>query len=490
MYPKNPKSIAVVGGGTAGLVTALILKARFPDLSIDVICSSKIGIIGVGEGSTEHWISFMKHINVSHHDVIKGCDATYKCGIMFKGWAKDDYLHSITDEFYLKAGQYPFFYARQIANCKPAKDLVPSRNWNNQINTWFLDKPYNSPTNQYHFNTFKLNEFLTNLSRDRGINIIDDEIKEVFLKEDGSIGELLGDKSKYLYDFYIDSTGFKRILISKLGARWVSYGKYLKMKSAIAFPTEDRDEYNMWTVSQAMDYGWMFTIPVWGRHGNGYIFDSDYISADQAKAEVEKFLGRTIEVGRHINFDPGALDRVWIKNCCAVGLSASFVEPLEASSIGSSIQQAFLLMHKISNYTESTIKKYNQDATNILENIRDFIALHYITKKDNSQFWLDVQRLEIPDSLKEKLDLWKYKLPIYDDFNGGSGYQMFTDAHHIFVLHGLGLTNVEAIKEEYNNLDPVIKAHADAILIEQQELLKNTKSLPHKHMIGAIRNLI
>jgi tryptophan halogenase len=261
------------------------------------------------------------------------------------------------------------------------------------------------------------------------------------------------------------------------------------MKSAIVFPTGDRDEYNMWTVSQAMDYGWMFTIPVWGRHGNGYIFDSDYITAEQAKEEVEQFLGHEINVGKQINFDPGALDNVWINNCCAVGLSASFVEPLEASSIGSSIQQAFLLMHKISNYNNTVIKQYNTSVTSILENIRDFIVLHYITKKENSKFWKDIQSIELPNSLKEKLELWKYKLPISEDFSNGSQFQMFTEAHHILVMNGLGLFDSTAIRTEYEQLDLVIQAHADAVIVEQTELLNSTKSLPHKHMISAIRNL-
>lgn len=489
MTYKTPKSIAIVGGGTAGLVTALILKTRLPNLKIDLICSSKIGIIGVGEGSTEHWIEFMKHINVNHHDIIKECDATYKSGIMFKGWAEQDYLHNIADELNLKSGYYPFFYSRQIAYEASPKDLVLPRNWDSHVNTWFIDKPYNSPVNQYHFNTNKLNNFLTKRAELLGINVIDDEISDATITATGDIGTLIGEKSNYEYDFYIDSTGFKKLLISKLGAKWQSYSKYLKMKSAIVFPTGDRDEYNMWTVSQAMDYGWMFTIPVWGRHGNGYIFDSDYITAEQAKEEVEQFLGYEINVGKQLNFDPGALDNVWINNCCAVGLSASFVEPLEASSIGSSIQQAFLLMHKISNYNDSVIKQYNTSITSILENIRDFIALHYITKKENSRFWKDVQRIELPDSLKEKLELWKYKLPIAEDFSNGSKFQMFTEAHHILVMNGLGLFDSTAIQAEYEQLDLVIQAHADAIIVEQTEFLNSTKSLPHKHMISAIRNL-
>ena len=135
------------------------------------------------------------------------------------------------------------------------------------------------------------------------------------------------------------------------------------------------------------------------------------------------------------------------------------------------------------------IKQYNTSITSILENIRDFIALHYITKKENSRFWKDVQRIELPDSLKEKLELWKYKLPIAEDFSNGSKFQMFTEAHHILVMNGLGLFDSTAIQAEYEQLDLVIQAHADAIIVEQTEFLNSTKSLPHKHMISAIRNL-
>lgn len=486
---KTPKSIAVVGGGTAGFVAALILKTRFPSINVSVIRSTKIGIIGVGEGSTEHWFQFMKHINVDHHTVIKECGATYKCGIMFQGWGEQDYLHNIQDEYNVKAGQYPFFYGRQIGEGLPPTELVAKRNLENQVNTWFLDKPFSSPTNQYHFNTHKLNEFLTKTCAQRGINVIDDEIKDLTINDSGEIDVIIGENDSYKYDFYIDSTGFRKLLISKLGAKWVSYSKYLKMNSAIVFPTDDTEEYNMWTIAKAMDYGWMFRIPVQGRGGNGYIFDSNYITAEQAQEEVEKTLGHKVNIGKHITFDPGALDNVWIKNCCAIGLSASFVEPLEASSIGSSIQQSFLLMHRIINYNDAVIDSYNKDVNDILINIRDFVALHYVTKKDNTQFWRDLQTVELPESLKEKLDIWKTRLPINEDFNDVSRYVMFTEAHHLFIMNGLGLFDKDSIKKEYEMYDPEIRMHADRIIDEQQTLINTTKSLPHKKMIEAIRSL-
>ena len=480
------KTLSVVGGGTAGFVSALILKTRFPHLDVTVIRSQRIGIVGVGEGSTEHWNEFMQYIGVNFKTVIKHCDATFKSGIMFKGWSKQDYLHSTGPDLEIRNGQYYSAYGKIISENYPNKMLNPSLTWENKVFKHFLTAD-RAPYNQYHFNTHKLNEFLTKVAELKGIRIIDDEIVDVTLADTGDIDQLIGESNTYKSDFYVDCTGFKKLLISKLGAKWESYSKYLKMKSAIVFPLEDTEEYNMWTTAQAMDYGWMFNIPVWGRSGNGYIFDSDYITAEQAKQEVEKFLGREIEVGKTISFDPGALDRVWIKNCCAIGLSASFVEPLEASSIGSSIQQVFLLMHRLPNYTDQTINKYNKDISDILTNIRDFVILHYVTKKDNTQFWRDMQQLELPESLANNLKHWENNLPIMEDFRGVTDYIMFRDAHYIHILNGLKLFNLDKIKQEYNMMHPEIKKIAESAIREAQTIARLEPSIGHKEFITKIR---
>jgi tryptophan halogenase len=485
---KKIEKLAVVGGGTAGLVSALILKKRFPEMHIDVIASKAIGIIGVGEGSTEHWKEFMDFMGIDQYTLIKECDATYKAGIMFSDWTPDPYMHSVQTPFDARASQYRHVYAKQIASGASSINMSTERYWRNQVNTWFLNNPKESPTSQYHFNTHKLNEFLITFGENLGINFIDDEIADVVLNDQGEIATLKGAIQDYSYDFYIDSTGFKRVLISKLGAKWVSFGKYLKMKAAIAFPTSDTENYNMWTLAKAMDYGWMFRIPVWGRGGNGYIYDSDYITRDQAKAEAEKYIGHEIEIGKEFKIDPGALEKVWIKNCVAIGLSGSFVEPLEATSIGTSIQQSFILMHKICNYDDRTINSYNKSITSIMENIRDFIALHYVVKKDNSNFWKDIQTLELPDTLKSNLELWKHKLPIKEDFSGSSFYSLFTESNFIVVMHGLGLFDQESIKREYDMMHPLIKENADQIINNETEFLKETQEITHKMMISVIRD--
>jgi tryptophan halogenase len=482
--------ITVVGGGTAGFVAALILKTRFPRVSINIIRSKRIGIIGVGEGSTEHWNEFMQYIGVSYPTIIQECDATFKCGIMFRGWAEKDYLHSIGSEQEIKNGQYPTIYGKLISEGAGNKHFNPSLVWENKLFAHRLENlESGSPFNQYHFNTNKLNDFLTRVAKLKDINIIDDEIVDVVLDNDGAISQLTGELDTYTSDFYIDSTGFSKLLISKLGAKWQSYSQYLKMNSAITFAMEDTEEYNLWTISQAMDCGWMFKIPVWGRSGNGYIFDGNYITPEQAKEEVEKFLGHEIEVGKSFKFDPGALDKVWIKNCCAIGLSSSFVEPLEATSIGTSIQQAFLLMHRLPNYDQATIDNYNKDISDILTNLRDFVILHYVTKKDNTQFWKDIQKMPIPDTLADNLAKWRKNLPVADDFAGTTAYKLFSEGHYIQILKGLNLFDKELITQEYNMMHHGIKEIADNFVRETRTFEKMAATVGHKQYIAHIRSL-
>lgn len=486
---KEIKKIAIVGSGTAGIATALILKTKFEDCQIDVIHSSNIGIIGVGEGSTEHWKEFMQFVGIDQYDLIRKCDATYKMGIMFDNWTEQPYFHSVQHPFTKKHAQYSYIYAKQIAENKLSNELSSKIYWENKVNQWWVNRPEEFLANQFHFNTYKLNEFLTEFAKNLGIGFIDDEILDVNLDEVGYVESLTGKANSYSYDFYIDSTGFRRILMNKLGAKWVSYKKYLRMKSAVVFQTEDTENYNIWTLARAMDYGWLFRIPVYGRHGNGYIYDGDLIDSNYAEQEIEKLYGRKVQIGKQFNFDPGALDRVWIKNCCAVGLSGSFFEPLEATSIGTSIQQAFLLMHRLKNYDDKIINDYNKSFLDIVENIRDFIALHYMTKKSNTEFWRSFSKENVPDSLLEKLDIWKHKLPIHEDFKNLSDYILFREDNFTLVLHGLGLFDIESIKKEYLSLNQKFKTDAELTLAKEEEFVNSIKKITHKEYIEMIRKL-
>ena len=481
--------ICIVGSGTAGLVSALMMKKRFPDSQVDIVCSKRIGIVGVGEGSTEHWLNFANFVGINAGEMIKSCDATFKIGIMFKDWGVPDYMHSIQDGYNLVwEKNYPIIFGKMVSDGAPAKEMNGEIFWDNKVQKWFLENNV-SPVAQYHFDTFKLNDYLTKIALDKDIAIYHDEITDATLTASGDIDELQSEDATYKYDFYIDCTGFKKFLISKLGAKWVSHKEYLKTNSAIVFQTPDTDNYNMWSLAKAMDYGWLFRTPVFGRWGNGYIYDDEFLTPDQAKAEVESVLGHEIKIGQHIKFDPGSLDTPWIKNCCAIGLSSSFVEPLEASSIGTSIQQSFLLMHKLVNYNQDVIDKYNKSFTDIVHNIRDFILLHFVCPRRDTAFWRKVSDVKLPDSLQTNLNIWRHKMPVADDFGDVSPYVLFKDLHFIFILHGLGLFDRDSITHEYNTMPPGAREHAYGVI---EDLINTNKSMQdntitHKQMLEAIR---
>lgn len=481
--------IAVVGSGTAGLVSALILKTRFPDYQIDIICSKRIGIIGVGEGSTEHWTDFASFVGLKTGEMIRATDATMKIGIVFKEWGVPEYMHSIQDGYNLVwLKKYPMIYAKLVSDSADSKDLSGKIFWENKVQKWFLENN-RTPVAQYHFNTFKLNEYLTQIALERNITILHDEITDVTVNDDG-IDELKSKDATYKYDFYVDCTGFKKFLISKLGAEWVSHKEYLHTNNAIVFQTPDTENYNMWSLAQGMKYGWMFRTPTYGRWGNGYIYDGTYLTPEQAKAEVEQVLGHSITVGQHITFDPGALDRAWIKNCCALGLSSSFVEPLEASSIGATIQQCFMLVTRLINYNQDAIDKYNESFRDIVENIRDFITLHFVCPRRDTEFWRKVSETKLPPSLEQNLNIWRHKMPVEDDFEKISKSILFKELHYIFILQGLQLFDKDSIKKEYETLPQDAKDYVIKVLedLENANSSVQEEVITHKEMLTAIRN--
>ena len=432
----NLKKIIIVGGGTAGLTTALILKTRFESIDIEIIKSNQIGIIGVGEGTTEHWSDFMKMCGITQKELIQETDATFKFGVMFKDWTSKPYFHFIDGDQRYTVGQYELYYAYHISQGTSFQDMLSPLIWNNRV-------AHDSDVNQYHFNTLKLNDFLIKKCKEKKIKFIEDIIEDV--KVTDKIESLKGQKQTYTADFYIDCTGFKKLLISKLNAKWKSFN--LLMNEAIAFQTPDTNNYNCWTLSQAMDAGWMWRIPTYGRWGNGYVYNNNYINKDQAKAEIEKTLGHSIDVAKNIKFQDGALDKCWVKNCVAIGLSAIFAEPLEASSISVSLHQAFLLCHHLHNYNEKVITKYNEQWSAICNNVRNFIAIHYLINKD-TPFWKN-EKVNFSPEFKEQLEYWKYHLPIIQDFQ--QTYLLFSNRNFILILYGIDYFDRKAITNEFKS---------------------------------------
>lgn len=436
-------NLAIVGGGTAGLITALILRKTYPNLKIDIIESDKIGIVGVGEGSTEHWQDFMMECNIDLSELIKETDATFKYGINFVNWHGDDtnYIHTVSSAFSWESVTHSkVMLAYIIANGGTPKDIVHS-----YVEKSLHRMPYWG-INQFHFDTFKLNKYLHKLSQNRNINIINADIEQVILDEKGNIDQLITKtKEKLSYDFYVDSSGFHRLLLQQsMGIKWKSYQKYLPMNSAIAFPTEYTKDIPSWTLARACKNGWNWRIPTQSRYGNGYVFCDHFSTFDQAKDEIEEIYGHEIQIGKQIKFDAGHSEKFWHNNCAGIGLSTSFVEPLEASSIGSSIQQAKVFALLIQSYIPGSKnslpeKKFNKMSEELITNILEFVALHYITKRNDSKFWQETKNLPLPAGLEEKLELYKYKMPSTSEFENKD--LMFKESNWILVMHGLGLIN-------------------------------------------------
>ncbi len=433
------KDIVIVGGGTSGLICALILRKTYPHLKIDIIESDSVGIVGVGEGSTEHWSNFMFQCEIDVYRLIRETDATFKYGINFVNWNGDgkNYIHSIENSFTLEnETNYKYLLAYLIANSENEQSIVPPH-----IEKSLHLEPYDI-INQFHFDTLKLNKFLHTLCKERNIGIINSKIKTVEVNEHGFIRNLISDNNiKFEYDFYVDCSGFHRLLVEKsLGAEWISYKKYLPLNSAIAFRTETTEQIPSWTLSRSMSNGWLWQIPTQQHYGNGYVFNEGFISVEEAKKEVEELYGHRIEIGKHIKFDAGHLNKFWIKNSASIGMSGGFVEPLEASAIGFGIQQSFLFSKLISTYSKNinySEKTYNKLSIELIENIIDFVSLHYCVKRNDTEFWRYVKNLPKTDTLNEKLNIFSTHFPASCHFSNRD--LMFKESNWIYVMHGLGL---------------------------------------------------
>lgn len=451
------KSVCIVGGGTSGMIAALMLQRAYPKMEITVIESSKIGIVGVGEGSTEHWRFFINFVDIKLHELFTETDATFKIGIKFTNWHGDNthYFHSLLSDY---GGEdrfngLHFTWLRMIGEqWSPLKTL----GFGSQNSRHY--EPLHDNINQFHFDTHKLNIFLHKKCKERNINIYDDIITCVELDENGYIKRLLGEgQNVYLSDVYIDCSGFKRLLIDKLGAKWIDKSEYLPMNSAIAFPTGYSEDIPSFTEATALSSGWSWRIPTQERFGNGYVYCDSFINDTHAVDEISnhyktKLSIEKIEVGKKFKFTAGHVDKFWIKNCVAMGLSAVFVEPLEASSIGTTIQQCSNLISSLQFYTRdqnSTAKQYNNLMTQVCENIIDFIQLHYFTKREDTEFWRWCK-----NSLT-KTDFNKENLPYFQKNNVDKNFfreplLLFKHLNFMQVMHGLYLLEGEHSLSVYN----------------------------------------
>jgi tryptophan halogenase len=473
MEVRKLDNIVILGGGTAGWITALYAKKVLPNSKITVIESKNIGILGAGEGSTPQLVSFMDFVGIPISDLIKNADATIKNGIKFTNWKNDPYdffYHGFyssqgldfdsCDLDYHASSTSPAFVSNLVANDHindfnfsakiSEENLVPfikSENYNPAQNG--ILKFNNLGDFSIHFNAAKLAEYLKAVAVSRGVDLVQGEMNEIITDKNNEVTELKVNGQGIKSDFVFDCSGFHKQIIGKFyNAKWHSHSDKLPVDSAIPFflPIDTEKDIPPYTEAIAMKHGWIWKIPTSERFGCGYVFDSSKISEDEAVKEINEHLGFEIEHTRTIKFSAGYYETPWINNVVAVGLSSGFIEPLEATSIWSTTQSLvnlFSNIEVISIKDKRNVEEYNKRFRSMSESIVNFIYFHYLTERKDTDFWKGFTVEKAPPKIKEMLDSWEHRAPHHSDFSGDDVWGM---PSWLSVSFGIGRVNKKIIK--------------------------------------------
>jgi len=465
MQPASPtaeppvRHIAVVGGGTAGWMTALLLTtSRFGErLKVTVLESPTVGVIGVGEGSTPWLRGFFDSLGIAESQWMPACHATYKAGITFDGWSTrpgfERYFHPFAST--LDNLTMPQFLHNVHARLAFADvHAHPDR--------FFLSKrlavegkapkpPHHFPFDVgygYHFDSALLGSFLHEQAVQRGVMHVARHMNAATLDERGDIRALqLEGGDTLAADFFIDCTGFASLLIGKaLKTPYVSFADNLFNDAAIALPSPPGDAPVMaQTVSTALRHGWAWKIPLTSRHGNGYVYSSAHVSADQAETELRAHLGLLdADVpARHLRMRVGRHAKHWNRNCVAVGLSQGFIEPLEATALLFVQRTAASFVDALDkgDLGESAQAAFNAGLNARLDGVRDYIVTHYKTStRTDTDYWrANAANTALSEPLQRLLHTWIASRPIAPGIAGGdigTGYAVLS---WYCLLAGVGL---------------------------------------------------
>jgi 2-polyprenyl-6-methoxyphenol hydroxylase-like FAD-dependent oxidoreductase len=456
--PAPLRSVAVVGGGTAGWMTALTLARGLAGRGVEItlVESPSVPTIGVGEGSTPWLRGFFDALGIEEAEWMPACHATYKCGITFSGWSTrpgfESYFHpfaSMLDNLTMGAfvhnaearvngadvHAHPnrFFIAALLA----AERRAPKPRPEFPFDIW----------HGYHFDATLLGTFLRQKAIERGVRHLSAHVRGATLDAGGAIASLaLKDRDPLAAEFFIDCTGFAGLLITEaLKTPFVGFQGNLFNDAAVAMPSPIDEEIPSETVSTALRHGWAWRIPLTSRYGNGYVFSTQACTADAAETELRTHLGLLdAEVPvRHLRMRIGRVTRHWNANCLAVGLSGGFIEPLEATALLFIQRTAEWFVDSVARgeIDEPARDRFNQRVNAHFEGTRDYIVTHYKTNtRSDSEYWrANAANTDLSPALKQLLSLWmagKSIAPGVRKQSIGHGYPMFS---WYAILAGVGL---------------------------------------------------
>lgn len=423
--PPDIRKVAIVGGGSAGWMAAMMLaQALIPrGIEITVLESPAVGIIGVGEGSTPWLRGFFDSLGIEESEWMPECNATYKCGITFDGWSTkpgfESYFHpfaSMLDNLTMTqfvhntharlngvdvcAHPDRYFISAELAR----HDLAPKPARSFPFDVWY----------GYHFDSVLLGQYLHRKAVERGVKYVPCHVSAVNLDERGDVASVSTKEAGVIEaDFFVDCTGFAGLIVQKaLGTPFVGFSENLFNDAAIAMPSPMGESIPSQTISHAMRHGWRWKIPLTSRYGNGYVYSSAFVSADEAERELRESIGMLDDPteARHLKMRVGRVTKHWNRNCLAVGLSQGFIEPLEATAL-LFIQRtvsAFLEFLEAGDAGPAAQERYNQRINEHFEGTRDYIVTHYKTNsRKDTEYWRACNANgNLSDALKQLYSLW------------------------------------------------------------------------------------
>jgi tryptophan halogenase len=458
------KNILIVGGGTAGWLTACFLARTLSaqsaeGIQVTLVESRDIGTVGVGEGTFPSIRGTLAAIGIDEARFIRECNATFKQGVHFANWVRpagsagaDHYFHPFSQPSQRPGGPelLPYWlrgaagsevaFAQAATMQKRVADAAraPKRT---------SDADFMGPMNYaYHFDAGRFALLLAEHGRSLGVKHLFGTVGQITLDEDGAIAAVHTTEHGALSaDLYIDCSGFRAALIGgALGSPFKSIKDYLFVDRALAmqvpYPADDTP-IPSYTISTAHEAGWTWDIGLQQRRGIGYVFSSRHTDETRAEEVLRAYIGSAGDDlnPRLLKFELGYRETHWIKNCVAVGLSGGFLEPLESSGIGLIETAAYLIgyLFPYNGDFAPVARHFNRFMHERYERIVDFIKLHYcLSQRTDSAFWTDnVAQASIPDALQEKLAMWRSRPPHRLDFI--TDLEMYPPSSWQYVLYGM-----------------------------------------------------
>jgi len=444
------RSIAIVGGGTAGWMAACLLAQtlRGTGCAITLVESPDIGVVGVGEATIPPIFDFLQLIEVDLDAFIPATQATFKLGIRFDDWSRigDSYWHPF-GTFGVSIDRRPFQHVFHKARAQGLDVTVPRFSLAAALGEAGrlahpdprAPSPLAGLRQALHFDAVLVARFLRDHAQTRGVRRLEREVAEVALRDDGFIEALkLKGGGELAADLYIDCSGFRGLLIEQaLGAGYEDWTRWLPCDRALAAPTAHAGPPAPYTQATAQAAGWRWRIPLQHRVGNGYVYSSAFIDDDAAQDELLAAIGKPLAEPRKLSFTAGRRKTMWSRNCVALGLASGFLEPLESTSIHLVCSGLYKLLDHFPDrdFAPVNIAAYNRALADEYQTYRDFILLHYcVTARDDTPFWRERATAPLPDRLAERIEL--YRACGRADAKPG---ELFTDLSWFYIFEGMGV---------------------------------------------------